>query len=80
MDRRIETDHRMRIIVFRVDVEVNGRGREKQNARHQNKSSFGRPPGFANRTVSIEISMDIVPFPPPFQRNAMLIRISTRLF
>lgn len=28
----------------------------------------------------IEISMDIVPFPPPFQRNAMLIRISTRLF
>lgn len=52
MDRRIETDHRMRIIVFWVDVEVNGRGREKQNAGHQNKSSFGRPPGFVNRTVS----------------------------
>lgn len=79
MDRRIETDHRMRIIVFWVDVEVNGRGREKQNARHQNKSSFGRPPGFVNRTVNFDQSkFQRILFLFP-QRNAMLIRISNTI-
>lgn len=52
MDRRIETDHRMRIIVFCVDMEVNGQARENKTRDTKNKSTLA-PLSFVNQRVSM---------------------------